>query len=206
MRANWPHSRRPGQGAHTISAVQVCPPRREARLRPCPARKAVGHRAGDEVARHARGPRSLACGSGFNPGGRSSCRSRPARISAHAVRDTCRRNPSDPPGDVPPSSSAAGHNPKRNMSACRLVRRVRPDVGADRGAGGRADRRHPARIARCAAILGRLIHGEGVAGGDERKRVVGGSIRATETSSATPPRCAATRLASAVPMPLPISV
>ena len=57
-----------------------------------------------------------------------------------------------------------------------LGRRMRPDMGADRGARGRADRRHPARIA-LRGVLCRLVHGVGVAGGDERERVEGVDLR-----------------------------
>ena len=66
--------------------------------------------------------------------------------------------------------------PEAEHDARRLGRRMRPDVGADRGAGGRADRRHPARIA-LRGVLGRLIHRVGVAGGDERERIEGVDLR-----------------------------
>jgi len=50
-----------------------------------------------------------------------------------------------------------------------LGRRVRADMGADRGSAGCADCRHPAWIAR-RRILRLLIHGVGVAGGHQRQR------------------------------------
>ncbi len=49
--------------------------------------------------------------------------------------------------------------------------RMRTDMGADRGAGGRADRRHPARIF-LRRVLRLLVHRVGVAGGDECQRIV----------------------------------
>src|SRR5215813_792523 len=74
---------------------------------------------------------------------------------------------------------------------------------ACRGAGPRADRRHPARIAR-RRVLHLLLHSVGVAGGHEPQRAECVDSRQA-ISSATAPRCAATRLAAAVPMPVPIS-
>ena len=107
-------------------------------------------------------------------------------------------------GAIPHRSSAAGHSPKRNMTRAASAAACVPTCAPFEADGGSADRRHPARIF-CRGVLRRLVHRVGIARGDERERRHRRRRRARVTSSATPPRWAATRLASAVPMPLPIS-
>ena len=52
-----------------------------------------------------------------------------------------------------------------------LRRRMGAEMSADRGAGGRADRGHPARIF-LRRVLRLLVHRVGIARGDERQRIV----------------------------------
>ena len=79
-------------------------------------------------------------------------------------------------GAMPHSSSAAGHRPKRNMTRAASAAACVPTCAPFEANGGRADRRHPARIAR-RGVLRRLVHRVGVAGGDERKRAEGVDLR-----------------------------
>ena len=101
-------------------------------------------------------------------------------------------------------SSAAGHNPKRKMtraaSAAACVPTCAPIeavvavliAGTQRGLF-------------CRGVLRRLVHRVGIARGDERERAEGVDPRHRDFIGHAAQDEAATRLASAVPMPLPIS-
>ena len=104
---------------------------------------------------------------------------------------------------MPHSSSAAGHSPNRKMTRAASAAACVPTWAPIEARGGRTDRRHPARIA-LRGVLCRLVHRVGIAGGDERERVEGVDLRQRDFVGDAA-EVSATRLASAVPMALPIS-
>ena len=166
---------------------------RKAGARPGPAGEAVRHRAGHEIARmRRRGERRQRQ---RRKAGHDELPILPLRLGPILRARVVRRDA--------PQFERRRPQAETEDDARRLGGRVGSDMRADRGAGRRADGRHPARIL-LRGVLRLLVHRVGIARRDEPERVIAIDPR-HRTSSATAPRWMATRLASAVPMPLPIS-